>query len=754
MSIRIVCPSCRKVYNLADTMQGKTVLCRACQASITIPSPAGKGRREETSRSSDERIAKSTRSASAATRVSREEDDEPLRHPAQRRSRRKDNDSPGSKNLVPILLGVGAAALVLIGLVIGGIVLAVGLRGSKDQAAANEPPSGTVARRADAPAGPAAPAAVPFNVPSAVPVSNKPAGMANGGEAAIPPGPVPAEMATDVVKKVKQSTVYLRVTEHNGEVAQGSGFCALERGIVITNAHVVGMLESDNPPRGVEVVINSGESGETKLAGTLLGIDRVNDLAVLRLPGDPSRLPPPLPVASAAELTETQKVYIFGFPFGAQLGKAITISPSSVSSFRKENGVLKAVQVNGGMSPGNSGGPVADARGAVVGVSVAVIRGTQINFAVPADFIRPLVARGKSNPMDLTPRPGPLAQRNPAGRPAAGGGLARDVAAMKGTWQTGPVGADGGGGMATLQISINPQPGGTGGRIQLVIAAQQGGRTNKLTMTYSFTLEQDKGNRFLVTHLKQRRGTVRGMVFLYRFEGNQLILNGLVLGPRSRYKLENVALRRIAAEPSMAAGGNPAAPAGGASAAGGKPKGSPAALKISGEVFAFVEEAVRANRLTDVDIRGFKLSKKIYRDVGAEGGVLIGFQVGLGKFVNNGIVKSVRPIFLTKRGEKFGTWHGPAPATPITVKAKPGYVVSAMSLRTQLSLDAFRLTYAKLGKDGLDLSDTYNSKSVGGNGGGPSEIDGKGALFIGVTGHLNHEGVPCSLGLVAVLPKD
>ena len=46
------------------------------------------------------------------------------------------------------------------------------------------------------------------------------------------------------------------------------------------------------------------------------------------------------------------------------------------------------VQVNGGMHPGNSGGPVTDARGDVVGVSVAVIRGTQINFAIPGDFVR------------------------------------------------------------------------------------------------------------------------------------------------------------------------------------------------------------------------------------------------------------------------------------------------------------------------------------------------------------------------------
>ena len=91
---------------------------------------------------------------------------------------------------------------------------------------------------------------------------------------------------------------------------------------------------------------------------------------------------------------------------------------------------------------------------------------------------------------------------------------------------------------------------------------------------------------------------------------------------------------------------------------------------------------------------------------------------------------------------------------PLTVKAKPGYVVSAISVRTALSLDSLRLTFAKLGKDGLDLSDTYNSEQVGGNGGRPSEIDGKGALFVGATGHIGPDKSPSSLGLVAVLPKN
>src|SRR5262249_17797604 len=82
----------------------------------------------------------------------------------------------------------------------------------------------------------------------------------------VPDGPVPALIASDIVKKVKQSTVYLKVTDATGKVGEGSGFFGLEPGVVITNAHVVGMLQPKSlPPKKVEVVIQSGTPNELRL---------------------------------------------------------------------------------------------------------------------------------------------------------------------------------------------------------------------------------------------------------------------------------------------------------------------------------------------------------------------------------------------------------------------------------------------------------------------------------------------------------
>jgi S1-C subfamily serine protease len=211
------------------------------------------------------------------------------------------------------------------------------------------------------------------------------------------------QLSRQVLQRVKRAALYLRVTLPDGGIAQGSGFLGVEPNIVLTNAHVIGMLEPQSPPpRLVEATLNSGEKDEKKFPCQVLGVDRDSDLAVLRaLPATTVTLPAPLEVKSAQDLLETQGVYVFGFPFGAQLGKEISVGPASVAALRKDsNGSLRQVQLNGNMNPGNSGGPVVNSRGEVIGVSVAIISGTQINFAVPGDRVHS-VCNGRVTAMSL-----------------------------------------------------------------------------------------------------------------------------------------------------------------------------------------------------------------------------------------------------------------------------------------------------------------------------------------------------------------
>ena len=122
----------------------------------------------------------------------------------------------------------------------------------------------------------------------------------------------------------------------------------------------------------------------------MVAIDPEHDLAMLKVRGV-ANLPVPIDVNHTPELTETMPVTVLGFPFGKVLstgkaGPAITIGKASISSIRRDdNDDLAYVQIDGALNPGNSGGPVVDSEGRLVGVAVATIKGSSgIGLAIPA----------------------------------------------------------------------------------------------------------------------------------------------------------------------------------------------------------------------------------------------------------------------------------------------------------------------------------------------------------------------------------
>ncbi len=203
-----------------------------------------------------------------------------------------------------------------------------------------------------------------------------------------PPPPLTPEQ---MIKKVKASTVFIRALNRDGSGGTGSGFFAGKSGYVVTNAHVVGYAPPVlKKPDQIDVIIDSGEVGERSLAAEIYALDVELDVAVLKV--DAPGLPPLLPFGKAEELIETQEVFAFGYPLGERLGKNVSVNRTTVSSLRKQNGSVEKVQVGSGLNSGNSGGPLTNAKGEVVGVNVAVARGAEgIGFAIPAELARGFV---------------------------------------------------------------------------------------------------------------------------------------------------------------------------------------------------------------------------------------------------------------------------------------------------------------------------------------------------------------------------
>lgn len=219
-------------------------------------------------------------------------------------------------------------------------------------------------------------------------------------------------IAVPKLEALKAATVYIKVKLSRGE-ATGSGFVVLARGndtYVVTNEHVVTEelgRRARNVVSQIRVVFHAGTQREQTVTAQLIGRDSEHDLALLVIPGVLG-LPDPIKLQPRPALHETMQVYGLGFPFGGALATgagnpALTVSKLSVSSLRKnKEGELDAVQLDGSLNHGNSGGPVVDPDGRLVGVVRAGIPGSGISMAIPAATVEGMLA-GRLGQVHLTP---------------------------------------------------------------------------------------------------------------------------------------------------------------------------------------------------------------------------------------------------------------------------------------------------------------------------------------------------------------
>ncbi len=161
----------------------------------------------------------------------------------------------------------------------------------------------------------------------------------------------PAEVEQDVTPPVQSAD------EHEAfPVASGSGFAVSSVGHVVTNNHVVDGCSS--------VVIH--DNGKT-IKSTILYRDRINDLALLKGDFTPSK------VFSISRRNPEimQEVYVSGYPFGTRISSTVKVTKGIVSSLTGIENNVSNMQIDAALQPGNSGGPIFDKKGNVIGVAVA-----------------------------------------------------------------------------------------------------------------------------------------------------------------------------------------------------------------------------------------------------------------------------------------------------------------------------------------------------------------------------------------------
>jgi S1-C subfamily serine protease len=168
--------------------------------------------------------------------------------------------------------------------------------------------------------------------------------------------------------------------------ATGSGF-VLTAGHVVTNQHVVRSAET------VMVRFHDGEEVEARVVGT----DPSTDVALLELPEDAPDAPA-LPRGSASALRIGDPVLAIGSPFGLQGTVTSGIVSALERSIRAPNGftIDGAIQTDAALNQGNSGGPLLDLQGRVVGMNaqIATDSGASagIGYAIPIETVREVAA--------------------------------------------------------------------------------------------------------------------------------------------------------------------------------------------------------------------------------------------------------------------------------------------------------------------------------------------------------------------------
>jgi len=183
----------------------------------------------------------------------------------------------------------------------------------------------------------------------------------------------------------------------NASAGQGSGFVVDASGVILTNAHVVttagdGALGAAAAARSVYVEFSDGD----RVPATIVGWDLFDDVGVIRV--DPAQHAlDPVPLGSSSRVVVGEPVAAIGSPFGNTDSLSVGVVSAverAIPSLTTRFDIVDAIQTDAPINHGNSGGPLFDARGRVVGIN-AQIRSSGsdsgfegVGFAVPIDSAR------------------------------------------------------------------------------------------------------------------------------------------------------------------------------------------------------------------------------------------------------------------------------------------------------------------------------------------------------------------------------
>ena len=198
-------------------------------------------------------------------------------------------------------------------------------------------------------------------------------------------GPADARSVSEIVRRESPAVVLIEAGGAGGQGGLGSGFLIDRDGHVLTNAHVV------EDSTTTTVTFSDG----TERTARILGVDTSTDLAVLKIPRVPEGIQP-VRLGSSGALVVGQDVVAIGNPYGLERTATTGIVSALERTIKAPNGfaIQNAIQTDAAINQGNSGGPLFDRAGRVIGMNTQIASqnggNVGLGFAVPIDTIAPI----------------------------------------------------------------------------------------------------------------------------------------------------------------------------------------------------------------------------------------------------------------------------------------------------------------------------------------------------------------------------
>lgn len=193
----------------------------------------------------------------------------------------------------------------------------------------------------------------------------------------------------DFIKEYPTPSMYedaiIQTEESKPQAWTGTGY-AIGNGYIATNYHVAGEAKTISV-KGIKGDMNTGYTAE------MVASDKTNDIAILRITDPNFKGFGTIPYAVQQRMADVgEDVFVLGYPLTQALGNEIKLTNGIISSRTGFQGDISTYQMSAPVQPGNSGGPMFDSKGNVIGIVVAGVPGAEnVGYAIKTSYLKILI---------------------------------------------------------------------------------------------------------------------------------------------------------------------------------------------------------------------------------------------------------------------------------------------------------------------------------------------------------------------------